>query len=111
MATGDVILDTGTNLKWKREILSTQNYSMATNSCMLWGGRIPTEAELTAVIGPIRKCILMGTLTFHQPPINQGVWSSTPDPSNSTFDYVVYFDGTPPTPAPQIDGHWTWCVM
>jgi hypothetical protein len=111
MASGDVILDTSTNLKWQRQISTAEVYASAVNDCMAWGGRVPTEAELTAVITPLRICVSTGKLTFTQPPASEPVWSSTPDPSNSTFNYVVYFSGTPPTPAPQTDGHRTWCVM
>jgi hypothetical protein len=107
-ATGDQIVDSSTGLKWTRNLLSSQTFARATTACTTWGGRLPTEMELTSFVQAIKPCET--TITFPIPDPGNAVWSSTQDPSNSTFYFCVFFDGTPPLSAPDTDGHYTLCV-
>jgi hypothetical protein len=111
MASGDVILDTQTSLKWARTITCPETYAAATTTCTSWGGRVPTESELTAFRSAVIACLPGGMLTWDGPPPGQAVWSSTPDPMSAGFYMLVYFDGTPDTGSPASDNHWVRCVM
>jgi hypothetical protein len=107
-ATGDQIIDSSAGLKWTRNLLPSQTYAEATASCSGWGGRIPTEMELTSLVQAEKPCL--ATIRFPMPDPGMCVWSSTQDPMNSTFYYCVYFDGTAPLPTSQTDGIETLCV-
>jgi hypothetical protein len=111
MASGDVILDTSTGLKWARMITSPSTYATATSTCMAWGGRIPTEQELLNFRGPVLMCVGQGKLTWDGPPPREEVWSSTPDPMNASFHMTVGFDSAPANSAPDTDVYWVRCVM
>jgi hypothetical protein len=77
---------------------------------MAWqtGGRLPTLAEVNALLQTAQPCATK--ITWPAPPQAQSVWTSTPDPQNSTFYYTVFFDGTPALSAPEGDSHWVLCV-
>jgi hypothetical protein len=77
---------------------------------MAWGGRLPTEAELQAIIGPVLMCIASGMLTWQAPPSGESMWTSTGDPASPSFHYAVFLSAEPPVTAPNGDAHWVLCV-
>jgi hypothetical protein len=110
MVSGDVTLDTSTGLQWARMIDCPVPYDTAVSTCTTWGGRLPTEAELQAIITPVLMCVVSGMLTWAFPAQGQTMWTSTVDPMNSAFHYTLYFNSNSPVSAPDGDGHWVQCV-
>jgi hypothetical protein len=81
---------------------------LARAACTAWGGRIPIETELINFVQAAMPCL--AHVTFPITELGKAIWSSTPDPQNSSFYYCVFWDGTSPTPAPESDGHFAPCV-
>jgi hypothetical protein len=109
-ATGDHIVDSSTGLTWLRTIISPESTTMGSSDCLAWGGRLPTESELTSLGAAAKAC--RSQIVWPFPPSGQCAWSSTPfgDSGTSGADYCVYFDGGTPTPTPNADYHWILCV-
>jgi hypothetical protein len=75
---------------------------------MAWGGRVPTEAELTNFV-QLANGSCSSQIAFPVPFSVQCVWSSTMDPQNATFYECVYFNGANPLPSSGADGNWVLC--
>jgi hypothetical protein len=109
-ATGDTVVDSSTGLTWKRSYPSNQtDYATAVSECTTWGGRLPTQAELTAYNAAQYPCD--NQVQWAAPYTTQCGWSSTESSLGAGSHYCVYHDGqTPPGLASDGDGHWAQCV-
>ncbi|HTB72129.1 MAG TPA: hypothetical protein VK762_02740 [Polyangiaceae bacterium] len=110
-ATGDVIVDSTTNLTWSRTAQASATYTDAATACANAGARLPTQSELVAFAGTSRAAVsgCGGTLLQPWPSDGEPMWTTTMDTTNPNFFEAVYHDGTL-TVHPQTDGIPFICV-
>jgi hypothetical protein len=109
MASGDTVVDSSTGLTWKRSFASAPtDYATAVTDCTAWGGRLPTQAEVTAYAAAQVPCD--NQVQWAVPYPADCDWTSTPY-SGGGAHYCIYHNGvTPPLAASDGDGHWVQCV-
>jgi hypothetical protein len=108
MASGDTVVDSSTGLTWKRSFVSGETgYTTAVSQCTAWGGRLPTQTELTAYAAAQVPCD--NQVKWAGPFPTQCEWSSTPY-SGGGAHYCIYHDGSAALVASDGDSHWAQCV-
>jgi hypothetical protein len=105
--TGDNVVDSTTHLTWQRSFADQTDYATASADCAAWGGRLPTQAELTSYAQARSTC--SAQLLWATPYTTECVWSSTAY-SGGGAHYCVFYNGAPAGTIPDGDTQWVQCV-